>query len=147
MTAINTVSTGQPAPAVRKTGAAQELGKDAFLKLLVTQLRNQDPLNPKDNSAFVAQMAQFTALEQMQNLNLLLGRLLDLQAGAQAPALLDRWVTVRGEAGQQTSGRVQAVEYSDGKPWLVVDGRRFELEAVQKIAPAQGSEDQNPSAV
>jgi len=147
VTTINTISTGQAAPAVRKTGAAQALGKDAFLKILVTQLRNQDPLSPKDNSAFVAQMAQFTALEQMQNLNLLLGKLLDLQAGAQAPALLDRLVTVRGEGGQQTSGRVQAVEYSDGKPWLVVDGQRFGMGAVQKIAPAPGSEGQAPSAV
>jgi flagellar basal-body rod modification protein FlgD len=112
----------------------QELGKDVFLKLLVTQLRHQDPLNPQDNSAFVAQMAQFTALEQMQNLNQLLGRMLDLQAAAQAPVLLDRWVTVQGEGGQQHSGRVQSVEYSAGKPWLVVDGKRYPLEAVQKVA-------------
>jgi len=53
-----------------ETGAAGgKLGKDEFLELLTTQLTNQDPLEPMDNTEMIAQMAQFSSLEQMQNLN------------------------------------------------------------------------------
>ncbi len=48
--------------------AANELDKEAFLKLLVAQLQNQDPLEPQDNGEFIAQMAQFSTLEQMSNM-------------------------------------------------------------------------------
>ena len=47
----------------------QSLGKDAFLQLLVTQLKNQNPLSPQDNGAFVAQLAQFSSLEGINTLN------------------------------------------------------------------------------
>ena len=65
---INSATATEP-----KTSATdriqQDLGKDAFLRLLVTQLNYQDPLSPMQNEAFVAQLAQFSALEQMQNIN------------------------------------------------------------------------------
>lgn len=49
--------------------AGSALGKDAFLQLLVTQMQNQNPLDPQDNGEFVAQLAQFSSLESMQSLN------------------------------------------------------------------------------
>jgi flagellar basal-body rod modification protein FlgD len=51
------------------SAATSQMGKDDFLLLLIAQLRNQDPLDPMDNSQFVAQLAQFSSLEQMENLN------------------------------------------------------------------------------
>lgn len=51
----------------KETKKNDELGKDAFLQLLVTQLKNQDPLDPQDNSSYIAELAQFSSLEQMTN--------------------------------------------------------------------------------
>lgn len=56
------------APKRNFSGSEGKLGKDAFLQLLVTQMKNQSPLNPQDNAQFVAQLAQFSSLESMQNL-------------------------------------------------------------------------------
>jgi len=53
----------------RSTGSSNDLGKDAFLMLLITQLRNQDPMSPMEDKEFIAQLAQFSSLEQMQTMN------------------------------------------------------------------------------
>lgn len=67
-------SRGNPAT----TGHLKTLGKDDFLQLLVTKLKNQDPLNPMSDEAFVAELAQFSSLEQLQNMNDALSNSLDL---------------------------------------------------------------------
>jgi flagellar hook assembly protein FlgD len=58
----------QPNSAPEVTKKDDDLGKDAFLQLLVTQLQNQDPLDPQDNGEFLAQLAQFTSLESLQQI-------------------------------------------------------------------------------
>ncbi len=62
---VQTTADGLPAP----TGSQKDVGKDDFLKLFVTKLRNQDPLSPMEDSEFIAQLAQFSSLEQLQNMN------------------------------------------------------------------------------
>jgi flagellar basal-body rod modification protein FlgD len=83
----------------QQTGPNQSMGKDAFLKLLVAQLKNQDPLKPQDNSTFVAELAQFSSLEQTTGINDRLDNLA-LQnkgiANTQIAAFVGKKVTVRG---------------------------------------------------
>ena len=67
-TALEDLTYGTTERKVNQRGSS-ELGKDEFLKLLVTQLQNQDPLNPQDDTQFISQLAQFSALEQMTNMS------------------------------------------------------------------------------
>jgi flagellar basal-body rod modification protein FlgD len=89
----------------------QAMGKDDFLKLLITQMRYQDPLSPMDNTQFLSQMAQFSSLEQMQNLNesfdqsLLISQSLN---NSSAAGLIGRHVRASGE--NVTLGTAGSVE-------------------------------------
>jgi flagellar basal-body rod modification protein FlgD len=97
------------------TTPAQSLDKDDFLRLLTTQLRNQDPLNPISNADFIAQTAQFSSLEQLQKMNGALERLTGQMGGsatANAAALLGRVVTVNGTPVGLEAGRPVNLGYS-----------------------------------
>jgi len=85
------------------TTGASTLGKDSFLQLLVTQMQNQDPLDPQDNSEFVSQLAQFSSLETMQNLSTTVDSInttYQSSQALQASSLVGRSVIV--EAGSTT---------------------------------------------
>src|SRR5664279_5045187 len=77
----------------------QSLGKQDFLTLLVAQLKNQDPLKPQDDSAFVAQLAQFSGLEQQMQTNTSLSQImtqLQGQSNAQLTTLVGKSATIQG---------------------------------------------------
>ena len=117
-------STTSPTTTTAATSAVSGtvLGKDDFLKLLVGQLRNQDPLNPTSDTDFIGQMAQFSQLEQTTNMAVANDRLIAEQRGARAVALLGRTVTYPDAAGAATTGTVERVEWADGVPSLTVGG-------------------------
>ena len=90
-----------PSATTSSAVSPQTLGKDDFLRLMVAQLQNQDPLNPLNNTEFVAQTAQFTSLEQLQNINATLANLASQSNNggvASASALLGKTVTVNGSS-------------------------------------------------
>lgn len=108
-----------------------DLGKDAFMQLLVTQLRYQDPLNPMDNQAFMAQMAQFSALEQMMNMS-------ESMEKSNAHALIGKIVeaTYKDPASNQMEqiiGKVDGVVMKNNKNFLMVNGKEIELKDVQSV--------------
>jgi len=114
----------------------QTLGQADFLKLLVAQLTSQDPLNPQKDTEFIAQMAQFSALEQAKSMQADIAGLRLDQEFLQANSLLGRVVEL--QTGQDTpiSGTVSAVQVEAGTPKLVVNGQVYELSQVLSITAA-----------
>jgi flagellar basal-body rod modification protein FlgD len=112
-TGTTTVSTEQ------KTSAG--LGKDDFLKLLITQMQYQDPTKPMDNTEFVAQLAQFSSLEQMNNLN-------TSMTGVQASGMIGNSIDWKSDDGSKTfAGVVSGVSMSNGTASLIaqVDAAKY----------------------
>lgn len=118
---------------VRSVQGARVLGKDDFLRLLVAQLRNQDPLQPLADREFVAQLAQFSALEQMQNVSQAVAELARRQEAAAAFALVGRRVRVQAEDGSTVEGVVASVRREDGAFRLLVDGRAYSLDQLLEV--------------
>jgi flagellar basal-body rod modification protein FlgD len=98
------------------------LGMEDFMRILLTQLTYQDPLKPMDNQEFMAQIAQFTALEQSQQANERLGVLVANQAALQSVGLIGRTVEVLTAAGTRASGTVVALSLAGEVPMLTLDG-------------------------
>jgi flagellar basal-body rod modification protein FlgD len=100
------------------SSSTQALGKDDFLKLLVTQLQNQDPMNPTDSTAFVAQLAQFSSLEQLSNVN---DNLKIVQAfdqsinNAQAVNFVGKTVKASGSMFELGTGETHEIQYQLGE--------------------------------
>lgn len=128
------------------TGAASNapsstLDKNAFLQLLVTQVRNQDPLEPKGGTEYVAQLAQFSSLEQMQNLNdNIVGLALLQQNNAlmsqltSSSALIGQNVEwTDSETGEVHTGQVTSVKIEEGIALLQIDGEDVPLGNVTQV--------------
>lgn len=110
------------------TGKA-DLGKDDFLKLLVTELRSQNPLEPLDSKDYIAQLAQFSSLEQMQNLNLQMASLSAVNVVGKTARALDE----KGE--NEISGQIKGVVFANGKINLIIgeDEMKVPMENVIEI--------------
>jgi flagellar basal-body rod modification protein FlgD len=92
----------------------QTMGKDDFLKLLVTQLQNQDPLNPTDSTEFVSQLAQFSSLEQLSSVNdnLKLVQLFDQSINnSQAVTFVGKTVKASGSMFELGDGETHEIQY------------------------------------
>jgi flagellar basal-body rod modification protein FlgD len=110
-----------------------ELGKDDFLKLLITQLTHQDPLNPMEDKEFISQMAQFSSLEQLTNLNAGLESMTNF-AMTNAVNYIGRTVTFYNSDGEELSYKVTSVTFDQGEVTLHYDGGSVPLENVIGVA-------------
>ena len=115
------------------------LDQDDFLQLVVAQMANQDPMNPKSDTDFIAQMTQFTTLEQSKSMQSDIARLRSDQQLLQANALIGREVVLEDAQGALVAGSVSAVRVVEGTPSIVVDGQAYDLSALRSIEPAVDS--------
>jgi flagellar basal-body rod modification protein FlgD len=111
------------------------LTQDDFLKLLIAQMTSQDPMNPVSNQDFMAQMAQFSTLEQTRTLGADIAAMRGDQQILQANALLGQTVELQVDDDTTTRGVVSAVRLSGETPQIVVGGTAYDLSQVLSIQP------------
>jgi|SRR5581483_677730 len=108
------------------------VSQNTFLTLLLTQLKNQDPMNPQDSSQFVSQLAQFSSLEQMTQVTSKMESVLENSV----VNMIGHTVTVADSTTQSgfTSGVVSGIVYYADGPAIVVNGKNYALSSVQNVS-------------
>lgn len=136
----NSVAPNLGLPSKQPRVAKKVMDKNDFLNLLVSQLKNQDPLNPQSNEEFMSTMAQFNSLETLASLD-------KSVQYSQAIALIDKQVTVQLPNKEPVSGRVEKAGLVDGNVVVYVDGKEYKLNDVKEtlfrdtsLKPATGSD-------
>jgi flagellar basal-body rod modification protein FlgD len=130
---------GSPAYQPATTDAAtrrdpvKDLGKDTFLKLLVAQMRYQDPTKPTDNSQFLAQTAQFTTVEKMSEIAKSQADALAVQLRLSASNLVGRTITYPGPDGAELTGVVTSATFTGSSPTLKVGNTDVPLSSVREV--------------
>jgi flagellar basal-body rod modification protein FlgD len=122
---------------VRNTNG--EFDKNVFLQILNAQLKNQDPMNAKDNTEYVAQMAQFSALEQMQNLNVSMEKLLLSQRLTEGSMLVDKEVGFKiGDT--YVKDLVKSVLVEGGQVYLQSENHKYSIDQVAGVGDLKSDE-------
>jgi flagellar basal-body rod modification protein FlgD len=114
------------------TNNNQFVSQNTFLTLLITQLQNQDPLNPQDSSQFVSQLAQFSSLEQMTNMS----QSMETNLENTVVGMIGHTVTVADSSTQSgfAQGVVTGIVYYANGPAVTVNGTTYPLSAVQNVS-------------
>ncbi len=128
-----------PVVAPKKT----TLDQSDFLKLLATQFQQQDPMKPMDDTAFIAQMAQFTALDQSSSMLTQMTQLGASQSLATANTYLGRQVTLTDANSQTVTGLVSGIQITASGPQLMVDGTAYPVSSVTYVEPAPATSTNN----
>lgn len=151
MSTVSSITSGSSTP-TSLTGSTttvalpqKTLGQDDFLKLLAQQFQAQDPLQPMDNTAFIAQMAQFSSLQQSSDMDKNITSLLADQQKATANSYLGHRVTVNKSDGTMDTGDVTSIDLSGTTPQLMVNGTGYPVSAVVTVEPGALSTTSTPA--
>ncbi len=123
-------------PATSTVDRPDQLGKDTFLKLLVAQMRYQDPANPASSSEFMAQTATFSQVEKLEEIAAQNASMLILQEASTAGAMVGRTATYTGTDGAPVTGRISAVRLAqkDQEAVAVIGGTEVPVGRITEIA-------------
>ena len=111
----------------------QVLGQEDFLKLLAVQFASQDPLKPMEDTAFIAQMANFSALDLQNSMNASLANLYSSQQLYGAQSLLGKIAEVLDTEGSPISGLVTSVRTDGENTMLTINGREYDFASVRRV--------------
>jgi flagellar basal-body rod modification protein FlgD len=122
-------------PDAHKRVANKDLDKNAFLQLFILSLKNQDPTNTQDPNEFMAQMAQFTIMEQLTNMNDSINKMKATQDISQASSLIGRNVKINVAAGLEVEGKVDKVTAYKGEVMVYLENQEggYDLTKVVEI--------------
>ena len=127
--------------AIGSTGSAADIRTD-YMNLLITQLQNQNPLEPMDNNQMSGQLTQLSQLEQLENMSGVFNKLLKAEQSGQASALIGKTISFFPKGGLTAiRGKVEGVEMVDGEPTLGVGEHRVKLADVQTIIETAGQKE------
>jgi flagellar basal-body rod modification protein FlgD len=134
MTDVSAVSGSTPTANQAAPDIFGGMGPDAFLKLLVTQMRYQNPLSPSDPTAMMGQLASYAQVESLQNLQKGQAASATLTEAKLASDLVGRYVDAADDAGTTVSGTVIAARFTADGPVLVLDnGGELTLSAITRV--------------
>ncbi|MHB1191322.1 MAG: flagellar hook capping FlgD N-terminal domain-containing protein [Armatimonadota bacterium] len=135
MAGVEGVSSSGTARQTGKSVEKNQLDRNAFLKLLITELQSQDPMKPMEDKEFISQLAQFSSLEQMQSMNSNLSALTKGQMLLQASSLVGREVGGSDVAtGGEFAGRVESVNLQSDSPLIRVGGKDIPLSSITRVS-------------
>jgi len=117
----------------QKIVSKNSLGEADFLKLLVTQLKTQDPTKPMDDKAFIGQMAQFTSLKQMSSVAENIAKFTKEFDFTKSISLVGKFVSWSDPIGLEQSGKVQSVIIKDGNSYLKVNNQSVALKDIVEV--------------
>ena len=128
------VETASQSSLKKTTSSSNGMDKDAFLQLLVAQMKYQDPLEPTSNTEFISQYAQFSQVEQLQNV----ASSMDLQRASQLVGQEVRVKTTSSSGDTNyVEGKVDYVSYENGKAYLSIGGNSYAMDDLDIIADAE----------
>lgn len=131
--AAGSVGSAYAAPEKKTEPPKQQLDKDAFLQILIAQMRYQNPLSPQDSNQFISQVVELTTMEQLFNLSKGMEMLLKAQELSLSAGLVGKQVTVAGPDGQDVRGAVEKVVVGAEGIRLVIDGNSYDYGTVKEI--------------